>query len=106
MIKRVLKNKLVSLGYGASFVEQKMKEFTTSIDTSKYTEAELQQRVDVIVYDRPTADIPRFYLNIKKPYVNQFVFDGKIDSFAKLSFVGSQVIVCDFELSSKLCVAQ
>ena len=60
MIKRVLKNKLVSLGYGAGFVEQKLRDFPVTVDASKYTEGELLQKVEVLEYDEPNADIPRF----------------------------------------------
>ena len=104
MIKRVLKSKLVSLGYGAGFVEGKMKEFAISLDASKYTEGELQQRVNVIFCEKPNATIPRFYLNIEKTYIDKFIFDGKLDSFAKFSMVGSQIMTCDYTLSEKLCI--
>ncbi len=104
MIKRVLKNKLVSLGYGAGFVEQKLRDFPVTVDASKYTEGELMQKVEVIEFDEPNADIPRFYLNISYNFIDRFVFDGKVDTFAKLSVVGSQIMICDYSLSDKLCI--
>ena len=104
MIKRVLKSKLVSLGYGAGFIETKMREFPISVDASQYTENELQQKVNVINIDKPCADIPRFYLGISHIFVDKYVIDGKVDSFAKFSMVGSQILICDFKLSEKLCI--
>ena len=104
MIKRVLKNKLVSLGYGAGFVENKMREFSITVDADKYTESELQQKINVITVERPTAEIPRFFLNISYDFVDKFVFDGKLDSFAKFSMVGSQILICDYPLSENLCM--
>ena len=104
MIRRVLKNKLVSLGYGAGFVENKMREFSITVDTSKYTESELMARVEVISYDQPTAEIPRFYLNLSGKLQDKFLFDGKIDNFAKFSTVGSQISIVDYPLSQSLCI--
>ena len=104
MIRRVLKNKLVSLGYGAGFVENKIREFSVSVDTSKYTESELMGRIEVISYDQPTAEIPRFYLNISGELQDIFLFDGKVDSFAKFSTVGSQISVVDYPLAESLCI--
>ena len=104
MIRRVLKNKLVSLGYSAGFVEQKIRELVVSVDASRYTESELQERVEVYTFDEPNAEIPRFYLNISHEFVDRFVFDGKVDSFAKFSVVGSQILICDYSLSDKLCI--
>ena len=104
MIRRVLKNKLVSLGYGAGFVENKIREFNVSVDTSQYTESELMARIEVISYDQPTAEIPRFYLNIEGKYQDIFVFDGRVDNFAKFSTVGSQISVVDYPLAESLCI--
>ena len=54
MIKRVLKNKLVALGYAATYVESKMKELNVAIDTSQYTESELIQKIEVFFYEKRT----------------------------------------------------
>ena len=42
MIKRVLKSKLASLGYGAGFVENRIRELAVSVDANKYTESEFK----------------------------------------------------------------
>ena len=104
MIKRVLKNKLVELGYAVSYVETKIKEFNISVDTSKYTESELFQKIKVIIYDRPTTEIPRFFLNVKGELVDKFLFDGKLMPFSKFSIIGSQISLVDYPLGEKLCI--
>ena len=43
MIKRVLKNKLASLGYGAGFVENKLRDFNITVDASGHTESEISR---------------------------------------------------------------
>ena len=103
MIRRVLKNKLVSLGYATSFVESKMKELSISVDVSKYTESELQKKIEVRMFEKPTAEIPRFFLNIQGNLIDKFVFDGQVNVFTKFSIVGSQLSLVDYPLSEKLC---
>ena len=104
MIKRVLKNKLVALGYAATYVENKMKEFNSNIDTSKYTESDLIQKIKVLVYDKPTAEIPRFFLNVKGELVEKFLFDGRLSTLTKFSVIGSQISLLDYPLTEKLCI--
>ena len=104
MIRRVLKNKLVALGYAATYVESKIKEFNISIDASQYTESELVQKIKVITYDKPTAEIPKFFLNVKAELVDKFLFDGKLTPFTKFSVVGSQISLVDYSLVEKLCI--
>lgn len=104
MIRRVLKNKLVALGYAATYVESKIKEFNISIDASKYTESELVQKIKVITYDKPTAEIPKFFLNVKAELVDKFLFDGHLKPFTKFSVVGSQISLVDYSLVEKLCI--
>ena len=103
MIRRVLKSKLVGLGYGAGYIEKKTREFAFTVDASQYTEGELVPRVEIITYEGPTADIARYYLNINENFQDRFVFDGKIDSIPKFSSFGSQMNVVDYKLSEKLC---
>ncbi len=81
-----------------------MRDFAISVDASKYTESELNDRIEEIYYDKPSAGIPKFYQGISHNFVNKYVFDGKLDVFAKFSNVGSQISVCDFKLSEKLCI--
>ncbi len=104
MIKKVLKSKLVSLGYGAGFVEGKVRNMTFTVDTSKYTEAELSNRVDIVFYDNPTAEIQRLFLNIEGNSKDKAVFDGQIDVRQKMSAIGSQMTVADYQLDKKLCI--
>ena len=104
MIKRVLKNKLVALGYAATFVENKIREFNISVDTSKYTENDLIQKIKVIVYDKPTAEIPSFFLNVKGDLVEKFLFDGKLNTLSKFSVIGSQISLLDYSVCEKLCI--
>lgn len=104
MIRRVLKNKLVELGYAVSYVESKMKEFSITVNSEKYTESELIQKIKVIVYDRPTSEIPKFFLNVKGELVDKFLFDGKITPFTKFSVIGSQISLLDYSLAEKLCI--
>jgi hypothetical protein len=104
MIKRVLKNKLASLGYGAGFIENKIRSFVCTVDVSKYTEADLDQKVELVTYDTPTADIQRQFLNIGGNVQDKFVFDGQLDVSSKLCSIGSQMTVADYKLGSKLCV--
>ena len=103
MIRRVLKSKLVGLGYGAGFTDKKTREFAFTVDASQYTEGELIPRVEIITYNEPTADIARYYLNINENFQDRFVFDGKLDSVPKFSSFGSQINVVDYKLSEKLC---
>ena len=81
-----------------------MRDFSVSVDTSKYTEADLDSRVEILFFDKPVPAIQRFYLNISYDFVDKFVFDGKIDTFAKFSMVGSQINICDFTISEKICI--
>ena len=104
MIRRVLKNKLVELGYAVSYVESKIKEFNITIDTEKYTESELIQKIKIVVYDKPTTEIPRFFLNVKGELRDKFLFDGKLNPFNKFSVIGSQISLLDYPLAEKLCI--
>jgi len=104
MIKRILKNKLVALGYAATYVESKIKELGVSVDTSAYTEAELIQKIKVVTYEKPTAEISRFFLNVDGKLVDKFLFDGKVNVFTKFSVVGSQISLLDYPLGEKICM--
>lgn len=103
MIRRVLKNKLVALGYAATYIESKIKEFNISIDTSNYTESELNQKIQVLMYDKPTTEVPRFFLNVNGKLVDKFLFDGQANAFTKFSIIGSQISLLDYPLGEKLC---
>lgn len=104
MIKRVLKNKLVALGYAATYVENKIKEFEISVDATNYTESELNQKIKVLMCDKPTTEVPKFFLNINGELVDKFLFDGKLNTFTKLSAIGSQISLLDYPLAEKLCI--
>ena len=104
MIKRILKNKMVALGYAAAYVENKIKEFNISVDANEYTESELADKIKVIIYEKPTAEISRFFLNIDNKLEDKFLFDGKINAFTKFSIIGSQISLLDYPLGEKLCV--
>lgn len=58
----------------------------------------------MLYYDSPTPEVPRFYLNISKDYTDRFVFDGQLDYSSKFSSVGSQIIICDYVLTEKICM--
>ncbi len=104
MIRRVLKNKLVELGYAVSYVENKIKEFNITVSIENYTESELIKKIKVITYDKPTTEIPRFFLNVKGELVDKFLFDGKLSPFTKFSIIGSQISLLDYPLAEKLCI--
>ena len=42
-------------------------------------------KIKVIVYEKPTAEISRFFLNIDNKLEDKFLFDGKINAFPKFS---------------------
>ena len=104
MIKRVLKNKLVALGYAATYVENKIKEFDISVDVSEYTESDLSQKIKVFMFDKPTAEIPKFFLNITGEFKDKFLFEGNLNAFTNLSAIGSQISLLDYPLEEKLCI--
>lgn len=104
MIRRVLKNKLVGLGYATTYVESKVKEFNITVDTSQLTESEILQKLHVIVYEKPTAEIPKFFLNTSGNLVDKFLFDGKVNAFPRFSVIGSQVNLVDYPLDEKACM--
>ncbi len=104
MIKRVLKNKLASLGYNAQMIENKIKELTIKTDFSKYTESELIEKLKIVAMDKPSAEIPRFFLNLNGKFVEQFVFDGELSPFNKFSMLGSQLSLVDFRLDKSVCL--
>ena len=104
MIRRVLKNKLIELGYAVTYIENKIREFNFSVDTSQYTESDLQAKIKVIFYDKPTTEIPRFFLNVKGDLVDKYLFEGNITPLTKFSVIGSQISLLDYCLSEKVCL--
>ena len=90
-MKYKLKEKLTELGYALSYIDNRLKEWGDyDVKVEKDWEGEDD---DIVVekYEKPTEEIPKFFLNIDNLYEKVFVFEGDVHSVYKENILNDKI---------------
>lgn len=102
-MKNKLKKKLTELGYALSYIEERLKEWNNFLKEEKDWEGE-EDDVVVEKWQKPTEEIPKFFLNIGNIFETVIVFDGDIHSIYKNNIFNDKIQFADYFVSNKLCL--
>lgn len=103
-MKQLLKDKLIEIGYEQQFIEQRLQEWKHFNDSISEIEKKPNQEIQLYLFDKPTVEIPKSFLNVVEDFEDVFVLEGEINlQIQESQFFGAQVHFADYALDKKLC---
>jgi len=102
MYKQIIKDKFKLLGFVLENIDEKLEELNNLIPLSQYSALELDEKIQIIQYEKPNQEISKFYLN--REFEKFFLLHGKIN-YTKQELLGEfSFDFVDFPLTENLCM--
>ena len=102
-MKRRLKEKLIELGYALSYIDDKLKDWDDFLTSGKVWEGDVDD-ISVEKWQKPTEEIPKFFLNVDKLFEKVLLFDGDVHSIYKENTLNESIQFADYLVCNKLCL--
>lgn len=105
IIEKVLKKKLVGMGYDEEKISNQLKQIDFDlIDKQIAFENEAEDYIKIIEYSEPTVEVPRMLINYDKNYIQTVVIDGDINLSTAITSINTSMPIVDYKISSTVCI--
>ena len=105
IIEKVLKKKLVGMGYDEEKISNQLKQIDFDlIDKQIAFENEAEDYINIIEYSEPNVEIPRMLINYDKNYIQTVVIDGNVNLSTAITSINTSMPVVDYKLSDTVCI--
>ena len=102
-MKKILIEKLIEMGYETQYIMQQINQFEK--DSSIGLEQLPKNNIHISIFDKPTSNIQKKFLNINNLYSAIFVFEGELNKIVKyMPQFNNQLQLADYSLSKELCL--
>ena len=102
-MKNRLKEKLIGLGYALSYIDDKLKDWDECLKSGKAWESD-DDDISIEKWQKPTEEIPKFFLNVDNLFEKVLLFDGDVYSVYKENSLNDTIQFADYSVCNKLCL--
>ena len=104
IIEKVLRKKLVGMGYDEEKISNQLKQIDFDlIDKQIAFENEAEDYIKIIEFSEPNVEIPRMLINYDKNYIQTVVIDGNVNLSTAITSINTLFL---YSISTKTAIHQ